>query len=318
MLAFIAKRLAMGAGLVLLVLTLIFSALHFVPGDPAVLLLSSGDGGAPSPEAVDRVREQLGLNQPLLQQYFQFLAGVVTGDLGESFRTSQPVLDAIGARLPRTLQLVGFATLLSIVFGIVLGAVAARRGGWIDTLVTALSSIGVALPVFVFGAVLILIFSINLGWFPAGGYVDFGKDPVAALQSLVLPAVSLAVGFSAQIARMTRSAVLEVQGQDWVRTAKSIGLAPFEVFRKHVLRNSLTPVVTVVGIGFGTLLGSTVLVERVFNYPGLSSLLVDGVTNRDYPVVQGIVIVIALMFISINIVVDLIYGVLDPRVRRSS
>lgn len=317
MVVFVAKRLAMGAGLVLLVLTLIFSALHFVPGDPAVLLLSTGDGGAPSPEAVERVREQLGLDQPLIMQYLHFLGGVFTGDLGQSFRTSQPVLQEIGARLPRTLQLVGFATILSIVIGLALGAVAARRGGWVDTLVTALSSIGVALPVFVFGAVLILLFSIKLGWFPAGGYVEFAKDPVQALKSLTLPAIALAVGFSAQIARMTRSSILEVQGQDWVRTATSIGLKPFKVFRKHVLRNSLTPVVTVVGIGFGTLLGSTVLVERVFNYPGLSSLLVDGVSNRDYPVVQGIVIVIALLFIVINIVVDLIYGVLDPRVRRS-
>ncbi|PRI11246.1 glutathione ABC transporter permease GsiC [Leucobacter massiliensis] len=307
----------MGAGLVLLVLTLIFSALHFVPGDPAVLLLSGGDGGAPSPEAVERVRQQLGLDQPLLQQYLHFLGSALTGDLGESFRTGQPVVEAIGARLPRTLQLIVFATLLAVASGVTLGALAARKGGRIDTLVTALSSIGVALPVFVFGAVLILVFSIKLGWFPAGGYVDFAQDPLGAIMSLTLPAVALAVGFSAQIARMTRSAVLEVQGQDWVRTASSIGLAPFTVFRKHVLRNSLTPVVTVIGIGFATLLGSTVLVERVFNYPGLSSLLVDGVTNRDYPVVQGIVIVIALLFILINIVVDLIYGVLDPRVRRS-
>lgn len=317
MLFFILKRMAMGVGLVLLVLTLIFSALQLVPGDPAVLLLSTGDGGAPSPEAVEKLREQLGLNQPLLTQYFSFLSGVFTGDLGESFRTSQPVLEAIGARLPRTLMLVVFATVLSIVIGVAMGAIAARRGGWVDTLVTALSSIGVALPVFVFGAVLILLFSITLKWFPAGGYVDPSKDLLGSLASLTLPAIALAVGFAAQIARMTRSAVLEVQTQDWVRTAKSIGLAPFTVFRRHVLRNSLTPVVTVVGIGFGTLLGSTVLVERVFNYPGLSSLLVDGVTTRDYPVVQGVVIVIALLFIAINIVVDIIYGILDPRVRRA-
>ncbi|MGO1410390.1 MAG: ABC transporter permease [Microbacterium sp.] len=316
MISFIARRLAMAAGLVLLVLTLIFAALQFVPGDPAVLLLSTGDGGAPSPEAVERVREQLGLDQPLLAQYAQFLGGIVTGDLGESFRTQQPVLQAVGERLPRTLQLVLFATVLSIVIGVPLGAVAVR-GGWVDTAITAFSSIGMALPVFVFGAVLILVFSIALGWLPAGGYADPLRDPAGALASTILPAVSLAVGFSAQIARMTRSSVLEVQGQDWVRTARSIGLAPFVVFRKHVLRNSLTPVVTVIGVGFGVLLGSTVLVERVFNYPGLSSLLIDGVTNRDYPVVQGIVIVIALMFIGINIVVDLVYGVLDPRVRRS-
>lgn len=317
MLLFIAKQVAMGLGLVVLVLTLIFSALQLVPGDPAVLLLSTGDGGAPSPEAVERLREQLGLNQPLLVQYLGFLGGVLTGDLGESFRTAQPVLEAIMSRLPRTLQLVALATLFSLLTGVTLGAVAARRGGWVDTLVTALSSVGVALPVFVFGAVLILFFSIQLGWFPAGGWVDPANDPLGALRSLTLPAVALAAGFGAQIARMTRSAVLEVQGQDWVRTARAIGLAPFTVFRRHVLRNSLTPVVTVVGVGFGTLLGSTVLVERVFNFPGLSSLLVDGVNTRDYPVVQGVVIVIALMFIAINIVVDIIYGILDPRVRQA-
>lgn len=307
----------MGVGLVLLVLTLIFSAIHFVPGDPAALLLSTGDGGAPTPEAVEKVREQLGLNQPLFTQYLQFLGGVFTGDLGQSFRTGQPITLAIGERLPRTLLLVGYATVLAIIFGVGFGALAGRKGGWIDTFVTAISSIGVALPVFVFGAVLILAFSIKLGWFPAGGYVNVAKDPFGAFVALTLPAVTLAIGFGAQIARMTRSAVMEVQGQDWVRTAKSIGLAPFKVFRKHVLRNSLTPVITVIGIGFGTLLGSTVLVERVFNYPGMSSLLVDGVTTRDYPVVQGVVIVIALLFILINILVDVVYGVLDPRVRRS-
>ena len=317
MLQFIVQRLLMAVGLVLLVLTLIFSALHFVPGDPAALLLTAGDGPPPTPEAVAAMREQLGLDQPLIAQYFHFLGGVFTGDLGTSFKTSQPVVEAIGARLPRTLLLVGYATILSIIFGLILGALAARRGGWIDTLVTSLSSIGVALPVFVFGAVLILFFAIKVHWFPAGGYVNPSKDLWGAIMSLTLPSISLAVGFGSQIARMTRSAILEVQGQDWVRTATSIGLAPFKVFRKHILRNSLTPVVTVIGIGFGTLLGSTVLVERVFNYPGLSSLLVDGVTNRDYPVVQGIVIVIALMFILINILVDIIYGILDPRVRRS-
>lgn len=315
MLTFLARRLLIAAGLVLLVLTLIFSALHFVPGDPAVLLLTAGDGGPPSPQAVENVREQLGLNQTLTTQYLQFLGGVFTGDLGESFRTSLPVLDSIGDRLPRTLLLVGYAALLAVLFGVTLGALAARRGGRIDTLVTTLSSIGVALPVFVFGAVLILIFSLQLQLLPAGGYVDFGTDPWGAIRSLTLPAISLAVGFGSEIARMTRSAVLEVQDQDWVRTAKSIGLAPYKVFSRHIMRNSWTPVVTVIGVGFGTLLGSTVLVETVFNYPGLSSLLIEGVTARDYPVVQGIVIVIAFMFISINILVDLIYGILDPRVR---
>jgi peptide/nickel transport system permease protein len=176
--------------------------------------------------------------------------------------------------------------------------------------------VGVALPVFVFGSVLILFFSLELAWLPAGGYASFAADPVRHLQLLVLPAIALAVGFTSVVARMTRSSVQEMQHADWVRTARSLGLSRSRVFRRFVLRNSLNPVVTVIGLGVGTLLGSTVLVERVFNYPGLSSLLVDAVTARDYPVVQGVVLTIAVLFIAINIVVDVIYGVLDPRVRR--
>jgi len=316
MFAFIVTRVAVGAGLVFLVLTLIFAALHLVPGDPAVLLLSRGDGTAPSQAAVDALRGQLGLNQPLVAQYWNFLIGVVTGDLGTSFRTHEAVVASIAGRLPRTLELVVFATLLSIAVGIPLGTLAARRRGAVDTTISTLTSIGVALPVFVFGSVLVLAFSIWLGWLPAGGFTAWNQDPVAHLKGLILPGVALAVGFSAIIARMTRSSVQEVMNQDWVRTAKSFGLSPFRVLRRHVLRNALTPIVTVVGLGFGVLLGSTVLVERVFNYPGLSSLLVESVSTRDYPVVQGIVIVIAVMFISINIVVDVLYGFLDPRVRR--
>lgn len=316
MLGYILRRAAVGIGLVYLVLTLIFLALHLVPGDPALLLLSQGDGASATPEAVERVREQLGLNQPLLVQYWDFLSGVVTGDLGQSFRTSQDVAAAIGERLPRTLELVGLATLIAVVLGIPWGAWAARRGGLVDSATTTLTSIGVALPVFVFGSVLILFFSLKLAWLPAGGFASMGEDPGRHLQLLVLPAIALAVGFTSVIARMTRSAVQEMLHADWVRTARSLGLSRRRVFRRHVLRNSLNPVVTVIGLGVGTLLGSTVLVERVFNYPGLSSLLVDAVTARDYPVVQGVVITIAVLFIAINIVVDVIYGVLDPRVRR--
>lgn len=316
MLRYIAKRLAVGAGLVLLVLTLIFAALHLVPGDPALILLSQGDGASASPEAVAQLREQLGLDQSILQQYWDFLSGVLTGDLGQSFRTGQEVSEAVASRLPRTLELVGVATLISVAVGVPWGAAAARRGGRLDSVTSVLTSIGIALPVFVFGAVLILLFSLRFSLLPAGGYAAFTQDPVRHLELLVLPAVALAVGFTSTIARMTRSAVLEMLHQDWVRTARSRGLSRRRVFRRHVLRNSLTPVVTVVGVGVGTLLGSTVLVERVFNYPGLSSLLVESVTARDYPVVQGIVITIAVLFIAINIVVDIVYGVLDPRVRR--
>lgn len=315
MLTFVIKRVGLGAILVLLVLTLVFSALHLVPGDPAVLLLSSGDGGAPSRAAVESLRTQLGLDQSLLNQYLNFLGGVFEGDLGQSFRTDDAVTGMIFARLPRTLELVLLATLISLVIGIPLGSWAARAGGKVDNVVSMATSFGVAMPVYVLGSIFVLVFSLKLGWFPAGGFVTWAQDPLGHLRVLILPALSLALGFSAVIARMTRSEVFETQNQDWVRTAKSFGLAPSTVFRRHVLRNSLIPVVTIVGLGIGTLLGSTVLAERVFNYPGLSSLLIDSVATRDYPTVQGIVIVIAMLFISITILVDICYGLLDPRVR---
>lgn len=313
---YIVQRTIVGVALLLLVLTLIFAALHLVPGDPALLLLSQGDGASATPAAVAKVREQLGLNDPILVQYWNFLSGVFTGDLGSSFRTNQPVATSISERLPRTLELVLLATLISVVVGIPWGAWAAKRGGVVDSVTTVLTSIGVALPVFVFGSMLILVFAIRQAILPAGGFAAFADDPGRHLQLLVLPAVALAVGFTSVTARMTRSAVQEMLHQDWVRTATSLGLSPARVFRRYVLRNSLTPVATVVGIGIGTLLGSTVLVERVFNYPGLSSLLVESVTSRDYPVVQGIVITVAALFIAINLAVDILYGVLDPRVRR--
>lgn len=306
----------MGILLTFLVLTLIFFSIHLVPGDPAAILLSSSGSGAPSPQAVEKMRELLGLNLPLGSQYFGFLTHTVTGNLGNSYVTGESVSSEVLVRLPRSLELIVLATAIALVFGVTLGALAARFGGLLDSVISVVTSVGVAVPVFVSGVILILVFSIQFQWFPAGGYVSWQEDPVHHLQLLILPAVTLSIPFTANVARMTRSSVLEIQGRDWVRTATSFGMKDFSVFRKHVLRNSFNPVVTVVGLQFGKLLGATVLVESVFNYPGLSSLLVQGVTQRDYPVVQGIVIVIAVLFIAINILVDIIYGVLDPRVAR--
>ncbi|GAB3561400.1 ABC transporter permease [Spelaeicoccus albus] len=312
---FISKRIGVGIGLTFLVLTLIFLAIHMVPGDPAAILLSSSGSSAPSPQAIHKMRVLLGLNEPLGVQFWDFLRHTVTGNLGTSYVDGQSVSQAVAERLPRSLELIVFATVIAVFVGVTLGTLAARAGGVIDSVITMLSSIGIALPVFVAGVLLILFFGIQLNWLPAGGYVGW-SDPIAHLKLLILPSVTLALPFIANVARMTRSSVLEVQQRDWVRTAAAFGLHPFQVFRKHILRNALNPVVTVVGLQFGKLLGSTVLVEQVFNYPGLSSLLVDGVTHRDYPVVQGIVIVIAVIFITINVIVDLLYGLLDPRVAR--
>lgn len=317
MIRFILKRCAIGLVLVWIVLTLIFLALHMVPGDPAALLLSGEGAGAPTPEALAQVRERLGLNDPFLVQYWHYLSGLVQGDLGSSFRDGSPVVGFIASRLPNTLELVLIAALIAVVVGVPLGALAARRGGVIDTVVSLVTTVGLAVPVYVIGTVFVLVFALNFGWFPAGGFVALGDDPGGHLLRIMLPAIAISMGITAVLARMTRSSVLETMGQDWVRTARSVGLSRSQVFQGHVVRNSLNPVVTSFGLEVGTLIGSTVLIERVFNWPGLGSLLVDAVLQRDYPIVQGVVVIISVLFIVINILVDVSYGLLDPRVRQS-
>lgn len=314
---YIAGRLLVAITLVYVVITLIFLSLHAIPGDPAELLLSGG-GSAPPPEAVAALRRQLHLDEPIGQQYANYLGGLLQGDLGRSFQDQHPVAPDIARRLPRTLELIVAATTLALAAGIPLGVLAAtKRGGAIDVLVSLVASTGISVPVFVVGTLLVLLFALQLGWVPAGGYVDITEDPMRHLSALILPAVSIALGQMAVIARTARSAVLETLGEDYVRTARAKGLAPRDVLFGHVLRNALIPVLTVVGLQMGTLLGGTVLVEYVFNWPGLSSLLVQAATQRDYPVVQGIVLVISMLFIFLNLLVDLTYSVVDPRIRRT-
>lgn len=315
--SFILKRLATGVVLVWIVLTLIFLMLQAVPGDPAVQLLTGAGGGAVSPEAIETMRQRLGLDLPMWQQYWNYLTGVFTGDLGTAFRDGREVSGMILERLPRTLELVLLAVLLALLIGIPLGSLAARRGGWLDSSISVVTSIGMSVPVYIIGTVFVLYLSIQLGWFPAGGYRNITADFTGHLSRLVLPAVTLALGIISIVSRMARSAVLENLQQDWVRTARSWGIGGKNVFRKYVLRNSLTPIATVTGLQIGSLLGGTVLVEQVFNWPGLSSLLIDAVVARDYPVVQGIVIILSVIFIVINLLVDILYGYLDPRVRTS-
>lgn len=312
---YVLGRLIVAAVLVFVVATLLFAFLHLMPGDPALLLLSNS-GSSPPHSAVVALRHHLGLDQPIPQQYVAYLGGLVHGDLGNSFQDGHPVSSDIMQRLPRTFELIVAATVLGVLAGVPLGTAAARtRGSPLDTLISLLASTGISLPVFVTGTLLILVVSLKLGWVSAGGYSDLTADPVSNLKELILPAVSIAFGLAAVVARMARSAVLDVQGQDWVRTARAKGLPRRIVLVRHIVRNAMTPVVTVVGLQLGTLLGGTVLVEYVFNWPGISSLLVQSAERRDYPEVQGIVLVIATLFILLNLVVDLTYGVLDPRVK---
>lgn len=314
MLNYALRRILVAIVLVWVVATILFSLLHLIPGDPATLLSSSG-GVLPPPEAIEALREQMGLNRPLWEQYSSYLIGIVQGDLGVSFHDGYPIAAEIATRLPRTLELIVIATLLSIAVGLPLGAYAARRhGSMTERILSALASVQLSMPVFVIGTLLILVFAQKLRWTPAGGYVPFLDDPLLHLVHLSMPAFTIAVGLSAIVYRMTRVTVLDTLQVDWVRTARAKGLAPGRVMRRHVVRNSLGPVMTVVGLNVGTLLGSTVLIEYVFNWPGLSGFLVTAVEQRDYPAVQGVVLVISFLFILINLAVDLLYSVLDPRV----
>lgn len=314
MVRYIAYRSLVAILLVWVVVTLVFLLLHLIPGDPAELLLSQGNV-APDPQAVAALREKMGLNAPLWQQYLDHLGGVVSGNLGASFRDGAPVAEQIVTRLPRTLEVIVASALLASLAGVPLGTWAAiRSGGLADALVSLLSSVALSTPVFVVGSLVILLFAQQLRWLPAGGFVPFSEDPVQHLKLLTLPAGAVAISLWAVITRMTRASVREVLERDHVRTARAKGLARNTILRRHVVRNALIPVLTVLGLEMGTLIGGTVLVEFVFNWPGLSGYLVAAVDARDYPEVVGIVMTISVLFVFLNLVVDVINAMLDPRI----
>lgn len=315
MLNYIARRAGVAALLVWLVATLVFLLLHLVPGDPAELLLSTG-GSAPDPAAVAALRERLGLDRPILSQYADHIAGLLRGDLGVSLRDGAPVAAEVALRLPRTLELIAAAALIAVALGVPLGLLAAvRSGGWLDRAVSGFASLALSTPVFVIGTLAVLLFAQTLRIAPAGGYVPLAEDPVRHFAHLAMPAFTVSASLWAVVIRMTRTTVLEVLERDFVRTARAKGLPPRRILYRHVLRNALVPVVTVTGLQLGTLLGGTVLVEFVFNWPGLSGYLVRAVESRDYPEVVGIVLVISILFVALNLVVDLVNAMIDPRVR---
>jgi peptide/nickel transport system permease protein len=310
------KRIVVSVLLVWVVASVVFLAIRFVPGDPAELLLAQG-GAAPDPSAVAELHSQLGLDKPLMVQYLENFRQLLHGSLGASLQDDSSVAAEVFHRLPRTLELILAATLLALLFGIPAGLRAALRpGGPFDRLASALAAAGLAVPVFVVGTLMVLVFAQQLRWLPAGGYVPLAQAPLRHLTLLAMPAVTIAIGLFATVFRMTRVAVLDVSRRDYVRTARAKGVRRGRIVVRHVLRNALMPVVTVVALNIGTLLGGTVLVEYVFNYPGLSGLLVDAVNARDYPEVQGIVLVISILFVALNLATDLLYGALDPRVRQ--
>jgi peptide/nickel transport system permease protein len=311
----LARRLATALCLAWVVATIVFLALHLVPGDPAEILLSTG-GTSPDPATVAELRERLGLDRPILTQYASFAAGLVRGDLGTSLVDDYPVSQEIALRLPRTLELIAAGSLLAILLGVPAGTAAALRpGGAFDRAASAAAALMLAVPVFVVGTLLVLVLAQTLRLMPAGGYVPFAQDPAGHLRLLALPAVAIAQGLAAVLFRMTRASVLDALAGDYVRTARAKGVRPGRVVAAHVLRNALNPVLTVLGLHMGTLLGGTVLVEYVFNWPGLSTPLLRGVEARDYPIVVGIVLTTSILFLLLNLATDLVQALLDPRIR---
>ena len=310
------RRLGTSLLLIWAVATLVFLAIHMIPGDPAELLLSQ-TGGAIDQSALENLREKLGLNRPLWSQYISAMTGLLRGDLGYSLRDGSAVAEHIFTRLPRTLELIAAAGLIGVIIGVPVGMLAAVHAGrFIDRLIAQVTGFALAVPVFVIGTIFIMLFAQTLRWVPAGGYVAFSQNPVQHLVLLAMPAFSIGIGLAAMIVRVTRTAMLDVMSRDFVRTARAKGVGERAVLVRHVLRNALTPVLTVLALHLGSLLGGTVLVEHVFNWPGLSGFLVAAVGARDYPEVIGIILVISILLIMLNVIVDILYALLDPRVRQ--
>jgi len=315
MLALACHRLLTVAVQLWLIATLVFSVMYIMPGDPVMMLL--GSESDPSPEAIAAMRARLGLDQPVLAQYLTWMNRALHFDLGASLLNGYPVIDTIRDNLPRTLELALAAVLVASLIGIPLGLLAAlHRGKRLDTILTSFTTLGISLPVYILGALLILLFALELRWLPASGYMDISRNATEHFRRLVLPALTLGFGLSAAITRMTRSSVLNILARDFVRTHRAKGMTERRIIWRHVLRNAAIPIVSIIGLQLGNLMGGTVLVEAIFNWPGLSTALVDAIQNRNYPLVQGIVLTIAALYIFINLAVEAIYALLDPRIRR--
>ncbi|RIH84692.1 ABC transporter permease [Calidithermus roseus] len=330
--AYVARRLLGLIPVLFGISLLVFGFLRAIPGDPAVVML--GERG--TPEQIEALREKLGLNRPLPEQYVIFVGQLLRGDLGRSSFSLLEVRDLLAAKWPATFELAVSAMVVAIIIGVPLGILAAVRKNSIwDNLATSFALVGVSLPVFWLGLMLVYLFAVNLQWLPSGGRLSVEADAffrpitgfyvldsliqrkavIDVLSHLVLPALTLGTIPLAILTRITRSAMLEVLSQDYVRTARAKGQAERVVIWRHALKNALLPVVTIIGLQFGTLLGGAILTETIFSWPGIGSWIYEGIINRDYPVVQGGVVFVAFVFVLINLLVDLSYALLDPRIQ---
>jgi peptide/nickel transport system permease protein len=309
---YIFRRLLQTVPVLFFFSVVVFAALRLVPGDPAVVML----GLEATPEAVAEIRQEMGLDRPIPVQYGIWLGRVVRGDFGVSWRSKQTVESLILRRLPATIQLTVGAMFIGVLIALPLGVLSGLRPhSTFDTLATSFSLLGVAIPGFWLGLMLLLLVSVRLNWLPPSGHVPFQEDPIDSLKHLFLPAFTLGVGLAAPLARFIRSGMLDVMEADYIRTARAKGLPERLVVIRHALRNGLLSVTTVFGLELGALLGGAVITESVFNWPGIGTLLLTAIQQRDYAMVQGTVLFISAMFILINLVVDISYGFLDPRIR---
>jgi peptide/nickel transport system permease protein len=313
---FIIRRLIQAAFILIIVSLLVFLMLHLLPGDPILIFISAGQLKNTSLEEIEILRHQFGLDRPLMVQYFSWIGGIFSGDFGISITTREPVVHEIVRRVPITAQLSIVALVISTIIGIPAGVICAiRRGKWLDTLITIIANIGITIPVFWLGIMLIYLFSLNLGWLPVQGYtspfVDFSKS----FRQAIMPVFCLSLFSISSVARQTRSSMLEVMKQDYIRTAWSKGISERWIVMRHALKNGLIPIVTLLGMSFSFIIGGDVLVENVFNIPGVGRLVVNAVFVQDYPVVQGFVLIVASIVLVTNLIVDISYAWLDPRIR---
>ncbi|MGW9021584.1 ABC transporter permease [Leucobacter chromiiresistens] len=307
--AFLLRRTA-GLVLVLLITSfVVFGMLYLAPGSPISFVLGPRGGTA---EQIARVTAQYHLDDPFAVRYFSWIRDVVSGDLGDSVVYRQPVADLIGGRIGTTVALIALATLIIAVVGVGLGLIASLKGGWADQVITTLATLGLATPAFVIGVALISVFAVGFGWFPTNGSGSGGVD---TLYHLALPAVALAVASAAYQARITRASVLEEEGREHVQTAVARGLRPRIIIRRHILRNALIPITTVLGLTVATLIAGAVVIENVFALDGLGSLLVRAILQRDFAVVQAVILVLVVAFVVINAIVDFLYTIIDPRIQ---
>lgn len=312
MTTYILRRLVMLVPVLIVVGVVVFGLVHLTPGDPAAVIL----GDRATPEDIARLREQLGLNDPLPVQFVRWFSNVLRLDFGESIFLGEPVTQALLDRVQPTVLLTVYALSIQVIIGIPAGILAAvRYNSPLDRVLTVMAISGSAVPTFFLGILLILIFAVRLRWLPSGGYVPFVEDPAAHLKAMLLPAFALGFSAAGLLARLVRSSMLDVLREDYVRTAFAKGLPEQLVIVRHALRNALIPALTVIGISIGALLGGAVVTETVFTIPGMGRLVVQSIARRDYPVIQGAIIAIAMTYVLVNLIVDVLYVYIDPRVR---